>query len=261
MLLQQWLSLNWCGWKFLSPSSWDQDKTQLKNFHCTAVCSDAFWPQGCDNALRAPAGHAKQRGPDTCGVETFLLLMSAKHNYSVLHFSCRRFKHLGLEALRSCVRLGFPWKPPPCLPEPTPTHFMKSDGDPLWPSREPAGVKPIRWGYKMLLLFFLSVIKAVNYLLMEAAAVAAATGGPTTCRCRPWRDVNTFQVSCQECFRSMCATELLWVVTRYQNWTLMKMFVGLMHLRQSGLLVGSIGLLSFGGNLVVKLVCTFQILC
>lgn len=29
----------------------------------------------------------------------------------------------------------------------------------------------------MFLVFFLSVIKAVNYLLMEAAAVAAATGG------------------------------------------------------------------------------------
>lgn len=29
----------------------------------------------------------------------------------------------------------------------------------------------------MFLVFFLSVIKAVNYLLMDAAAVAAATGG------------------------------------------------------------------------------------
>lgn len=162
----------------------------------------------------APSRSWKTLGPDTCGVETFLLLMWAKHNYSVLHFSHRRFKHFGLEALWSCVHWGFPGNPP-FLPKPTPTHFMKSDGDPLWPSQGPAGVKPIRRGYKMFLVFFLSVIKAVNYLLMEAVAVAAATGGPTTCRCCPWRDVNTFQVSCQECFRSMCATDLLWVVTRY----------------------------------------------
>lgn len=120
-----------------------------------AMRPDAFWPQDCDNALGDRAGRGKHR----CRTPVELKRFSAKHNYSVLHFSRQSFRHL----CEAAFAKGSHETPLHYLPEPTIAHFMKSDGDPLWPSQGPAGVKPIRRGYKMLLLFFLSVIKAVNW--------------------------------------------------------------------------------------------------
>lgn len=48
---------------------------------------------------------------------------------------------------------------------------------PFDPAGDLQGSNLLGGGYKMFLVFFVSVIKAVNYLLMEAAAVAVATGG------------------------------------------------------------------------------------